>query len=70
MNILLSLLFILVVIGTSGLHVYFIWKKKEYKTLFAQLGLIGLAILGGVLTIYNTPDLFSISKLLNLLSPL
>lgn len=70
MNILISVLFIILVLGTSGLHMYFIWKKKEYKTLFAQLGIIGLAIVGGVLTIYNSPDLFSISKLLNLLSPL
>ncbi|MDR4949805.1 hypothetical protein [Neobacillus cucumis] len=70
MNILISVLFIILVLGTSGLHMYFIWKKKEYKTLFAQLGILGLAIVGGVLTIYNFPNLFSISKLLNLLSPL
>lgn len=70
MNILLSLLFISLVVATSGLHVFFIWKRKDYKTLFVQIGMIGLAIIAGVLSIYNIPDLYSIAKLLNLLSPL
>jgi hypothetical protein len=50
--------------------VYYIWKKKEYKILVVQLGIIGMAIVTGVLAIYKVPDLFSIAKLLNLLSPL
>jgi len=70
MNFFISILFICIVLGTSGLHIYFVWKKKDYITFYVQIGIIGLAIAAGVLSIYNLPNMLSISKLLNLLSPL
>ncbi|MGJ7913165.1 hypothetical protein [Neobacillus sp. LXY-1] len=70
MNILICLLFIILVLGTAGLHVYYIWKQKEYKILAVQLGIIGLTIVAGVLAIYKVQNVLSIAKLLNLLSPL
>lgn len=68
MKILLSLLLILLILATSGLHIYFVWKRKDYKTLFIQLGIIGLTIIFGIITIYDV-DLYSISKILNLMNP-
>lgn len=68
MKILLSLLLILLILATSGLHIYYVWKRKDYKTLVIQLGIIGLTIIFGIFTIY-TDDLYSISKLLNMMNP-
>lgn len=68
MKILLSLLFILLIFATSGIHTYIVWKRKDFKTLYIQLGIIGLAVILGVITIYNF-DIPSISKQLNMLSP-
>jgi hypothetical protein len=69
MNILLSLLFIVLIVLTTGTHIYFVWKRKYYKMLFVQFGIISLTIILGVLAIYDLTDP-SISKLLNMLSPL
>jgi hypothetical protein len=70
MNLFTALLFTILVLVTSVSHVYFIWKKKEHKTLAIQLGIIGMAIIGGVLVIYEIQNFLSISRLLNFLSPL
>lgn len=69
MKILLSLLFIVLIILTTGFHAYFVWKSKDYKMLFVQLGIVGLTIIAGILVIYDLSDP-SISELLNMLSPL
>jgi branched-subunit amino acid transport protein AzlD len=69
MNILLSLLLIVLIVLTTGTHIYFVWKRNHYKMLFAQLGIISLTIILGLLVIYDLSDP-SISKLLNMLSPL
>lgn len=68
MKILLSLLFILLIFATTGTHLYFVWKRKELKTLFVQLGIVGVSAILGIIIIYdlNYP---TISKLLNTLSP-
>ncbi|MDQ1000216.1 multisubunit Na+/H+ antiporter MnhC subunit [Neobacillus niacini] len=68
MKILLSILFILLILVTTGTHLYFVWKRKEFKTLFVQLGIIGGAVILGIITIYEL-DPPSFSKLLNTLSP-
>lgn len=69
MNILLSLLLIVLIALTAGTHIYFVWKRKNYKMLVVQLGIVGLTIILGILNIYDISDP-SIAKLLNMLSPL
>ncbi|MGJ7919454.1 hypothetical protein [Neobacillus sp. LXY-4] len=69
MDILFSLFFIGLVLLSSGIHAYFVWKKEDYKTLKVQVGIISLAILGGIFLIFNYNDA-SIASLLNGLSPL
>ncbi|WP_164670171.1 hypothetical protein [Virgibacillus doumboii] len=69
MNILLSLLLIVLIVLTTGTHIYFVWKGKNHKMLFVQLAIIGLTIILCVMTIYDIRDP-SISKFLNALSPL
>ncbi|HEX6923027.1 MAG TPA: hypothetical protein VF149_04320 [Bacillales bacterium] len=69
MNILMGLLLIILVLGTTGYHGYFVWQRKNYKTLWVQVGIAGISIIAGILIIYGGPDP-SISRLLNLLSPL
>ncbi|SEI04310.1 hypothetical protein SAMN05192559_10865 [Halobacillus karajensis] len=69
MDLLLSLLLIILIVLTTGTHVYFVWKRHQRKMLCAQLGIIGLAIILGVWTIYD-PANPSISKWLTTWSPL
>jgi len=69
MNILLSLLLVLLILLTTGTHIYFVWKKKDYKTLMIQIGILGFALLAGLVIITDISSL-SISKILNTLSPL
>ncbi|GGH88418.1 hypothetical protein JOD43_000718 [Pullulanibacillus pueri] len=64
MKILTCLLLIILLLLTSGLHLYFVWKKKDFKTLLTQVAILGLTILFGILAIYNV-DHLSISRLLN-----
>ncbi len=69
MKILLSLLLIVLIVLTSGYHAYFVWKSKNYKMLFVQLGIVGLTVIAEILAVYDLAGP-SISKLLNMLSPL
>jgi len=69
MNILLSLLLVFLIILTTGSHIYFVWKKKDYKTLMIQIGIAGIALLAGIVIITDISSL-SISKILNTLSPI
>lgn len=69
MNILLSLLLVFLIILTTGSHIYFVWQKKDYKTLMIQIGIAGIALLAGIVIITDISSL-SISKILNTLSPL
>ena len=69
MKLLLILLFVLLIGATSGVHLYYVWKKKDMKTLIVQVSIIGLAIIGGICLIYDLNDP-SISNLLNTFSPL
>jgi hypothetical protein len=68
MNILLCLLLVLLIGVTTGTHVYFVWKRRDYKTLVVQISLIGLAVITGILVIYDLRDP-SISEMLNTVSP-
>jgi hypothetical protein len=69
MNILLGLLLIVLIVLTTGYHVYFAWKGKHYKILFVQMGIASVAVIVGISVIYDFSDP-SISKLFNMLSPL
>jgi hypothetical protein len=69
MDILISILFIVLIFGSSGAHLYFVLKNKDKKTFLAQLTILLIAALGGVLAIYNLTDP-SLSKMLNNISPL
>lgn len=69
MNILSSLLLILLVVLSTGTHIYFVWKGKHYKMLFVQVGIVSIAVILGIVAIYGFPEP-SISKLFNMLSPL
>ena len=68
MKIFLCLLLIVLVILSSGIHLYFVWKGKDYRTLVTQMGVLGVAIILGILVIYHLTEP-SISTLLNTLSP-
>jgi multisubunit Na+/H+ antiporter MnhB subunit len=69
MNILFFLLFIFLVFSSSGVHTYFVWKKKDYRTLKVHIAIIVFAILSGIILIFM-PDTYSITNILNELSPL
>jgi hypothetical protein len=69
MKIILSLLLIGLVFLSSGLHIYHVWKKNDRKTLTVQIAIISLAIIAGILYIYDFQDT-SIASVLNHLSPL
>lgn len=69
MNIILSLLLIGLVFLSSSLHIFQVWKMNDRKTLKVQITIMSLAIIAGILIIYNSQD-SSIASLLNHLSPL
>ena len=69
MKILMSLLLAFLIIITTSYHGYFIWKNKDYKTLIIQIGIVCLTIVAGILVV-NDPSYVSISKILNMLSPI
>jgi hypothetical protein len=69
MDILISILFIFLIFASSGSHLYFVLMNKDKKTFIAQITILLIAALGGVLAIYNLTDP-SISKMLNNISPL
>jgi cell division protein FtsW (lipid II flippase) len=69
MKILLCLLLIGLVMITTLPYTFSELKKQEYKTLFVQMGIIGLALIAGILIIYDFRDP-SISRMLNILSPI
>ncbi|MBC8015314.1 MAG: hypothetical protein H7X79_06165 [Sporomusaceae bacterium] len=56
MEIFISLIFILLVLASSGSHVYMAMKGKKTKMLFIQIGILGLVIAGGIFSIYRVPD--------------
>jgi hypothetical protein len=69
MRILLCLFLIGLMIITTIPYSYKVLKKGQYKTLFVQGGILGLAIIAGILLIYDVRDP-SISNMLNKLSPI
>ncbi|TFJ93578.1 hypothetical protein [Lentibacillus salicampi] len=68
MTILMILLLFILMALTTGWHVRFAWKRKKHNLLFIQIGIISLAFLLGILTIYNVSEL-SISSVFNTISP-
>jgi hypothetical protein len=68
MELLLILLLFILIVATSGTHMYHVWKMKQYKVFIFQVGLIGASLFAAFLLIYNiqTP---SFSELMNRLSP-
>jgi TRAP-type C4-dicarboxylate transport system permease small subunit len=69
MKIILCLLLIGLVMITTLPYTFRELKKQEYKTLFIQMGIIGLAIIAGIFLIYDLRDP-SISSIFNKLSPI
>lgn len=69
MKIIVSLLLIILIGLSSGLHLYFVWRERDRKTLCIQIGLIGVAMLVGIMIIFGIQDP-SLSSMLNYLSPL
>lgn len=68
MNIFISLIFALLVMASSGSHVYMAIKRKETKMLCIQIGILGLVLAGGLFSIYRVPDP-SIAKILGVVIP-
>lgn len=68
MKILMSLVLIVLVLLTSGIHVYFVWKKGDRRMLYTQLSLLGLTIIAGILGVWGVTEP-SISTLINGISP-
>lgn len=68
MKIIMSLVLIVLILLTSGVHVYFIWKKGDRRTLYTQLSLLGLTIIAGILGVWGVTEP-SISTLINGISP-
>ncbi|HJV18119.1 MAG TPA: hypothetical protein VJ546_12235 [Bacillales bacterium] len=69
MEIVVSILLIGLMFITTLPYTFQVLKKKEFKVLFVQLGILGLAIIGGILLIFEIRDP-SISSMLNQLSPI
>lgn len=67
MKILSSLLFILLVMISSGYHAYYVWKKKDFKTFKVVIGIVSLAVLSGILLIFGI-QIPSIAELFNSLN--
>lgn len=68
MKFAMSVLLIFLILITSGVHLYFVWKKKDYRTLYVQFGIVGVAIFLGVWAIWGE-QIISISSLFNAISP-
>jgi hypothetical protein len=68
MDILSSLIFFVLVVASSGSHVYLAIKGKERKMFCIQIGILGLVIAGGIISIYRAPDP-SIAKILGVVIP-
>jgi hypothetical protein len=64
----MSIVLIVLILLTSGVHVYFVWKKGDRRTLYTQLSLLGLAIIAGILGVWGVTEP-SISTLINGISP-
>jgi len=68
MKVLLSLLIILLIAITAASTIYHSWKNKHFKIVVVQLGILGLAVILGIIKIYDLKET-SIAKLLNIISP-
>jgi hypothetical protein len=68
MKLAVSVIFSLLVLGSAGLHLYFVIKKGEFKTFGIQMGFLLTAIFLGVLTIYNF-QFPSIAEVFNQFAP-
>jgi hypothetical protein len=69
MRIILILLLIGLMVISTAPYAYHVLKLGQYKTLFVQAGIIGLATIAGIFLIYGIRDP-SISSILNTLSPI
>ena len=68
MKIFVGLIFALLVLASSGSHIYMAIKRNETKMLCIQIGIVGLVIAGGFFFIYHVPDP-SIAKILGIVIP-
>ena len=68
MNIIMSLVLIILILLTSGIHLYFVWKKRDLRTLYTQIGILGLTVILGILSIWGFTEP-SISTLFDTISP-
>lgn len=68
MNVFSSLIFAFLSLASSARHIYMAIKRKEAKILCMQIGILGLAIAGGILSIYHVPEP-SIAKMLGAVIP-
>ena len=68
MKIFISLILFLLVLASSGSHIYMAIKGKETKMICIQIGILGLVIAGGFFSIYRVSDP-SIAKILGIVIP-
>lgn len=63
MKILLCFLILVLAIASISFQAFFLMKKKEFKVVMTQLGIISIAIIGGIILIYK-PYSFSLAGML------
>lgn len=69
MKILLSLLFIILIGISLATNSYYLLKNKEYRTLKVVMGIISIAIVSGILLIFEVHE-HSIASIFNGLNQL
>ncbi|MBP2627052.1 MAG: hypothetical protein H6Q68_1763 [Firmicutes bacterium] len=68
MDFFASVIFFLLVLGSSGIEILMGMKRKEKKILCIETGILGLVIVGGIFSIYHVPNP-SIAKILGAVIP-
>jgi hypothetical protein len=70
MTIFTCIIFIVLVCGTSFISLVYSWRRRGYRSIFVQLVVVIFTMAGGIYAIIQYPDIFSIAKAFNYLSPL
>jgi hypothetical protein len=68
MNVFFSLILIVLAVSSVSLQAYFLIQKKEFKVFFVHIGILIVAIGGGIIGIYEL-DLPSIAKIVGMMFP-
>lgn len=64
MKIVSLLLFVGLLVISTGPHFYYLWKKEDYKTFKVIVGIISLTLAAGVILIFSI-QLPSIANIFN-----